>query len=134
MRTYRSTIRRTFFGGAGLLAFFATVGFSTPSDAADRYGGFRLPHSSVFAGHYGYRHVGGYGGGYRGRGYIPRSGPIYHGPSLHYDSVWHHEFDHWTPGSGWHSHGHFDQVPHYVPGHFDYHHFDHIDPNPWYHH
>jgi hypothetical protein len=74
----------------------------------------------------------GHSHGYRSSGY--RSGPIYHGPSLHYDSVYHHEYSHWTPYRGWHSHGHYDLVPHYTPGHFDYQHRGHIHTNPWFHH
>jgi hypothetical protein len=63
-----------------------------------------------------------------------RSGPIYHGPSVHYDTYYHHEYSHWTPWRGWHSHGHYDTVPHYTPGHFDYQHGNHIHVNPWFHH
>src|SRR5688572_5301283 len=79
-------------------------------------------------GHAGHGHSHGY---YRG-GY--GSGPIYHGPSLHYDRVYHHEYSHWTPRRGWHSHGHYDHVPHYTPGHVDYYHRGHIHTNPWFHH
>src|SRR5688572_9254323 len=59
--------------------------------------------------------------GHSHRGYRS-SGPIWHGPSVHYDSYYHHDYSHWTPGRGWHSHGHYHTVPHYTPGHFDYRH------------
>ncbi len=62
-----------------------------------------------------------------------RSGPIYHAPSVHYHSQYHHEYSHWTPYRGWHSHGHYDAVPHYTPGHFDYKHGNHIHGNPYFH-
>lgn len=60
--------------------------------------------------------------------------PIYHAPSVHYDAVYHAEYLHWTPLRGLHTHGHYDLVPHYTPGHFDYLHGGHIDVNPWFHH
>jgi hypothetical protein len=59
---------------------------------------------------------------------------VYHGPSLHYDRVYHPTYSHWTPLRGWHTHGHYDYVPHYTPGHFDYWHGDHLHGNPYYHH
>lgn len=61
-------------------------------------------------------------------------GPVYHAPSVHYDEVYHETYRHWTPFRGWHSHGHVDVVPHYVPGHFDYRHGRHVHGNPHYHH
>jgi hypothetical protein len=61
------------------------------------------------------------------------SGPIYHPPSVHYHRVYHPTRTHWTPGRGWHTHGHFDHVPHYTPGHFDHLHGNHIDLNPHFH-
>jgi hypothetical protein len=113
----------------GLATILALAGTRT-ADAADH--GFRL---QTYGGWGGHRHGHYHGGGRVWRSYgRPWGGSVYHGPSVHYDPVWHHEYNHWTPRRGWHSHGHFDAVPHYVPGHFDYHHFDHIDPNPWYHH
>ena len=59
--------------------------------------------------------------------------PIYHAPSVHYDQVYHPEYLHWTPGRGVHTHGHYDVVPHYVPGHYDQWHRGHIDVNPRFH-
>lgn len=44
---------------------------------------------------------------------------VYHGPSMHYDAVF-HGYSHWTPSRGYHSHGHYHYVPHYVPGHIHY--------------
>jgi hypothetical protein len=83
----------------------------------------------VQADHYGdYYGAPGYSGGYR------YSGPIYHPPSVHYDRVYHPEYTHWTPGRGLHTHGHYHVVPHYVPGHFDYQHGNHVHRNPYYHH
>lgn len=70
-------------------------------------------------------------GGYYGGGY---TAPVYHGPSVHYDRVFHPTYTHWTPGGGVHSHGHYDTVPHYTPGHFDTLHNGHVHGNPWYHH
>lgn len=61
------------------------------------------------------------------------SGPIYHGPSMHYDRTYHRDYSHWTPGRGYHSHGHYHSRPHYTPGHFDTYHRGHIHGNPWYH-
>src|SRR5688572_161651 len=80
-----------------------------------------------------YRHRPTRGGYYSNHYYRPRSAPIYHAPSVHYDRVYHHEYSHWTPHRGWHSHGHYDAVPHYVPGHFDRLHGNHIDLNPHFH-
>jgi len=122
------TKRSTWFAAIGVAAVLATVGLARESQAGDH--GFRIHFSGDFGGHhhgYGGRRV--WGGGGR-----PWAGSFYHGPSVHHDALWHHEYDHWTPRRGWHGHGHYDFVPHYVPGHFDYHHFNHVDPQPWYHH
>lgn len=59
---------------------------------------------------------------------------VYDPPSVHYDRVYHPDYQHWTPSRGFHTHGHYDLVPHYVPGHYDTLHRHHIDVNPWYHH
>ncbi|MBX9656801.1 hypothetical protein K2Y11_24550 [bacterium] len=59
---------------------------------------------------------------------------VYHPPSVHYDRVYHEDYLHWTPFRGLHSHGHYDIVPHYTPGHYDRWHRGHIDGNPWFHH
>lgn len=66
----------------------------------------------------GYGGYGGYGGGYGGygSGYGGYSQGGYHSPSMHYDRQFHGS-SHWTPFRGYHSHGHYDNVPHYVPGH-----------------
>lgn len=70
---------------------------------------------------------------YRGHSYH-RSHSVYHRPSVHYDRVYHPTRLHWTRSRGLHTHGHYDRVPHYVPGHYDRCHNGHIDLNPWYHH
>jgi len=59
--------------------------------------------------------------------------PIYHPPSVHTDYRYHAESYHWTPWQGLHTHGHYDAVPHYTPGHIDYHHGDHVDVDPRFH-
>jgi hypothetical protein len=75
-----------------------------------------------------------YRGGYYSSYYFsPRSAPIYHPPSVHYDHVYHPDYSHWTPYQGWHSHGHYHAVPHFVPGHIDRWHGNHIDVNPYFH-
>ena len=96
--------------------------------------------SSAYAQHCGngYRgHYGGYSGGYSSRYYgghrYQRSHPTWHRPSVHYDRVYHPTYRHWTRSRGLHTHGHYDYVPHYVPGHYDRCHNGHIDLNPRYH-
>jgi hypothetical protein len=69
--------------------------------------------------------------GYGSRSY--QSGPLYHGPSLHYDRTYHRDYSHWTPLRGNHSHGHYDSVPHYTPGHYDSYHRGHVHGNPRFH-
>jgi hypothetical protein len=112
------TVRKLGLATVAGLAAFTFVGFAAAD--AEAAGGRRV---AVSFG-YGPRHVG-YGYGYHG--------PIYHPPSVHYHKVYHPEYSHWTPWRGWHTHGHYDRVPHYTPGHFDYHHGDHIDLNPHFH-
>ncbi len=90
-----------------------------------------------FSPSYGYGRGSGYGGygyGYNryGGGY-GMSRPIWHGPSVHLDRVYHREYSHWTPHRGFHSHGHYDRVPHFVPGHFDFLHGNQIHTNPRHH-
>jgi hypothetical protein len=47
---------------------------------------------------------------------VPTVNRVYYGaPGLHYDLYYHHEFNHWTPWRGLHSHGHYDAVPHIGP-------------------
>ncbi len=75
----------------------------------------------------------GYGHSHHSHSLYGYNGPIYHRPSVHYHRVYHPTRSHWTPGRGWHTHGHIDYVPHYVPGHFDHHHHNHIDLNPHFH-
>ena len=48
--------------------------------------------------------------------YVPR---VYR-PTFHYDYYYHHEYFHWTPWRGLHSHGHYDAVPHFG-SHFRHH-------------
>ena len=114
---------------AAACAAFACVGLdgAEQAQAQDRHAPFRVSYGSLY-GHYGqHRHHAGHH--HRRR----HSGPIYHPPSVHYDRVYHPEYYHWTPGRGLHTHGHYDYVPHYVPGHFDRLHGDHIDLNPHFH-
>jgi hypothetical protein len=105
------------------LAAFVGVGFTATEQAAADHWNVRVA--------YRYRPI--RGGYYSSHYYYPRSVPIYHPPSVHYDRVYHHDYSHWTPHRGWHSHGHYHAVPHYVPGHFDRWHGDHIDLNPHFH-
>jgi len=102
------------------LAVLAVCGLAaSTAQAGGPYGG------------YGYGGYGGYGGGF---GYGCYRGPIYHAPSVHFDRQYHVDYQHWTPGRGFHTHGHYHNVPHYTPGHFDTAHGNHIHGNPWYHH
>ena len=103
----KTLLKNVFLAAAVVVAFGATA-------RADHF-------------HGGHSHGGGFGG------YGGYKTPIYHGPSVHYDKVYHPTRTHWTPGRGWHTHGHYDYVPHYVPGHFDTLHNGHIHANPWFH-
>lgn len=108
-RTFR------FFALASLLAVGITLLDSKTSQAQDyRYGGYGRSFSNQ-------------------RYYAPQSGPIYHQPSVHFDQTYHPTRTHWTPFRGQHTHGHYDAVPHVVPGHFDSRHRGHVHPNPYYH-
>jgi hypothetical protein len=115
---------------AGALALGAASLFA-PSEASAQWGVYigsgNYGSYGGYSGYGGYRSYSNYGSNY---GY---NGPIYHAPSVHYDRV-PHTVPHWTPGRGWHTHTHIDVVPHYVPGHFDHLHGDHIHKNPNYHH
>ena len=44
--------------------------------------------------------------------------PYVYTPSFHWDTYYHHEYNHFTPRRGWHSHGHFDVVPHFGGHHY----------------
>jgi hypothetical protein len=81
--------------------------------------------SQGYRGHHA-RYYGGHG--------CHRTAPAWHGPSMHYDRVYHPTYRHWTPQRGLHTHGHYDYAPHYVPGHYDRWHNGHIDLNPRFHH
>lgn len=103
---------------------------SMTSEAEAQHGRYsRGGHSSNYGhsqgNHYGHGHGNAYG--HRGRS------PIYHPPSVHYHQRYHADYYHWTPSRGFHSHGHYDLVPHYTPGHYDTLHNGHIDLNPYYH-
>lgn len=121
-----------FLGIMGLAAGLVLVGSSVAPAQ-----GFRIERSSPYSsyGSYGYSSGYGYSGSYGGYGLGNGFGSarIYHGPSVHYDRVYHPTTTHWTPRRGWHTHGHYDLVPHYVPGHFDRIHRDHIHLNPRFH-
>lgn len=108
--------------GLGMLAF--------AGEAQAQYGRY----SNSYGNHSSHNHSGHYNSG-SSRSYYGNRGraPIYHPPSVHYDQQYHVESYHWTPGRGLHTHGHYDAVPHYVPGHFDTLHNGHIDLNPHYH-
>jgi hypothetical protein len=110
----------TIFGLA--IAATLALGASQASAQGLRFGGSQV---QIYGGNGGY-----IGGGYRA-GY-PRRGPRvqvyrggghydYHAPSVHLDPVYHPEYSHWTPLQGYHSHGHYDLVPHVTPGHYGYH-------------
>lgn len=114
---------------AGMLAVAGVLMLMSSTASAQGFGGSGYGNYSGSRG-YSYQGRGQYGAGYRGR----PSGPIYHGPSVHYDRVYHPEYQHWTPNRGWHTHGHYDLVPHYTPGHFDTKHRGHVHGNPHYHH
>ncbi|MCP4589822.1 MAG: hypothetical protein GY842_03685 [bacterium] len=96
---------------------------------------FCAPTAMAQCGYGGIRYGSGYGGYNRGYSYH-RSyrAPVYHAPSVHLDRVYHHDYNHWTPRRGLHSHGHYDLIPHYTPGHFDTLHRGHLHGNPRYHH
>jgi hypothetical protein len=105
---------------AAVVAFGAAA-FASPN-SAEAAGGRRIAVSF------------GYGPSFSSYGYgFGHSHPIYHPPSVHYHRVYHPTRTHWTPGRGWHTHGHIDYVPHYTPGHFDRLHGNHIDLNPHFH-
>jgi len=103
--------------------------FCTAEAKAQCSYGYGGGYSSGYGGHGG--GYGGYGGGYGGG--CNTSRPIWHGPSVHYDRVYHPTRVHWTPRRGLHTHGHYDYVPHFVPGHYDFLHGNHIHTNPRYH-
>jgi hypothetical protein len=113
---------------AAAFAAFSSVGFggAEQAEAQPRRVSVGVSYGPSYA-YYGPRY------GVRHGGHHRNSGPIYHAPSVHYDPVYHAEYYHWTPGRGVHTHGHYDYVPHYVPGHFDRRHHDHIDLNPHFH-
>lgn len=101
------------------LAVLAVVGLATTTTAEAGHG----------YGHgHGHSHRG-WGGGYGGS-----RGTVYHAPSVHIDRRYHADYSHWTPGRGYHTHGHIDYVPHYVPGHRDFRHGNHVHANPRFHH
>jgi len=112
---------------AGMLALAGALVLMSSSAMAQGYSG---SYGSGYGNYSGSRNYGNRSSYYRGRS----NGPIYHSPSMHYDRVYHPEYQHWTPNRGWHTHGHYDLVPHYTPGHFDYKHRGHVHGNPHYHH
>lgn len=93
------------------------LALTNPSESSAQGWGFGHGH--------GHGHFGGFGG---------FATPVYHPPSFHFDTIYHHDYYHWTPLRGWHSHGHFHTVPHFVPGHFDTFHNGHFHLNPFFHH
>lgn len=107
------TIRSNSF----ILAGLAAIGFALLTGGASQAQGYG-------AGGYGYGQPN--YGGFRA--------PAYHPPSVHTDLQYHPTRTHWTPFRGVHTHGHYDAVPHYTPGHVDTYHNGHVDPNPYYHH
>ncbi len=116
------------------LAALITVGASFLTSGSAQAQDYRFGRSRGFAPSYrGFNDRGfnDYSRGFSRRGF--RSGPIYHGPSIQYDRVYHPDRLHWTPRRGLHTHGHTHIVPRYVPGHFDTRHRGHIHANPRYH-
>lgn len=61
-------------------------------------------------------------------------GIAWHTGSVHLHRTYHPTSSHWTPGGGFHTHGHYDYVPHFTPGHFDVYHNGHLHGNPYFHH
>lgn len=99
-----------------LLSSFVLVGSLGASSAQAHHGPFHGPY--------------GYGGGYC-PGIAPQ--PLYHPPSVQHVPVFHPTGTHWNPAFGWHTDGHIDYLPRYVPGHYDTYYGGHVHPNPWYH-
>lgn len=102
------------------IAFLCAIAFSV-TGASQAKAGIRFGIS------YGNGYNRGFYGGYR------HSGPVYHAPSIRYQRTYHHDYYHWTPRRGLHSHGHYHVTPRYVPGHYDYKHGNHYHLNPRYH-
>jgi hypothetical protein len=51
-----------------------------------------------------------------GPGYCPAYQPYPVPPSVHYHPFYHQTGTHWNPQLGWHTDGHIDPIPHFVPG------------------
>jgi hypothetical protein len=106
MKSSQKIIAKTMLGLAVLAGVFGMVVLAAPGQAqADPHGShhhhYVTPHYHVPQ----YFHVPHY--------HVPH----YHAPSLHFHRTYHHDYDHWTPQQGWHSHGHYHYTPHYTPGH-----------------
>jgi hypothetical protein len=128
--TLGRAFRKASLAGITIAAALAFMNSTASEAKADHRR--RVSVSFSFGPSYGY----GYGSdvvGHRGLSRFGYDGPIYHAPSVHYHRVYHPEYSHWTPHRGLHTHGHYDYVPHYTPGHFDRYHRDHIDLNPHFH-
>jgi hypothetical protein len=129
MTTMRSWLRKLMVSSTMGGALAAALLFGAATEAsAQNWGGY-----GYSQGHQGHNHGSSYGSSYYGDSGYGRSGygssgygnyrysqPTYHAPSLHYDRVYHPEVYHWTPSRGLHTHGHYDTVPHYTPGHVHY--------------
>ena len=102
-----------------MLAVMALSGlaFAATPASAQQYG---------YQGGWGSQQYGQSGYGYNAVYGYRQSGPVYHPPSVHQDQVYHPTRTHWTPFRGFHTHGHYDSVPHYTPGHYDYQHRGHV--------
>ncbi|HEY8505139.1 MAG TPA: hypothetical protein VIL46_11195 [Gemmataceae bacterium] len=109
----------------GFTLWSGSTSYAQPVYGGPGYGAYPAPQA------YGGAYAPSYGQAYGVGGF---TAPLYHPPSVHYDRVYHPTRTHWTPLRGWHTHGHYDVVPHYTPGHFDTLHNGHVDPNPHYHH
>jgi hypothetical protein len=111
--------------------------FATLQDAQAGHGHFQS--GGNYSNGYSNNYSGGFGNNYGqfsngySRSNFGYSRPIYHAPSVHLDRVYHPTSTHWTPSQGLHTHGHYDTVPHYTPGHFDTLHNGHVDYNSRYH-
>jgi len=119
----------------GLGALVLALSF-VPSLAQAQYGNYNRGQNGNYNGGYNGNYNGGYNGGYgqqQNHGHNHGSGPVYHGPSVHYDRVYHPTGIGFSLFRGIYTTGHYDAVPHYVPGHVDYRHGNHIHGNPRYH-
>jgi hypothetical protein len=96
----------------GVPAMSHAQGYGYPPGYAPGTGGYTPGYGGVAPG---YAPTQGYGGVPPGYGFPATSAP---GSNfgLSYPPVVHPTYEHWTPGRGWHEHGHI-HVPHYGHSH-----------------